>query len=80
MIVEDKVRVLGRGWVIISETDEPPTISDEIEVNGKGLVPDAEGQKFFTLRAVTVKNGMWDSAEATYSYTLHCLLRKTLSP
>jgi len=35
MIVEDKIRVLGRGWVIISETDEPPTISDEIEVNGK---------------------------------------------
>jgi hypothetical protein len=35
MIVEDKIRVLGRGWVIISETDEPPTISDEIKVNGK---------------------------------------------
>ena len=35
MIVQDKIRVLGRGWVIISETDEPPTISDEIEVNGK---------------------------------------------
>ena len=35
MIVEDKIRVLGRGWVIISEPEEPPTISDEIEVNGK---------------------------------------------
>ena len=35
MIVQDKIRVIGRGWVIISETDEPPTISDEIEVNGK---------------------------------------------
>ena len=35
MIVEDKIRVLGRGWIILSETDEPPTISDEIEVNGK---------------------------------------------
>ena len=35
MIVQDKIRVIGRGWVIISETDEPPTISDEIEINGK---------------------------------------------
>ena len=35
MIVQDKIRVTGRGWVIISETDEPPTISDEIEANGK---------------------------------------------
>ena len=35
MIVEDKIRVLGRGWVIITETDEPLTTSDEIESNGK---------------------------------------------
>ena len=35
MIVQDKIRVLGRGWVIISETDEPLTITDEILANGK---------------------------------------------
>ena len=35
MIVQDKIRGLGRGWVIISETDEPLTITDEILANGK---------------------------------------------
>jgi len=35
MIVQDKIHVLGRGWVIISETDEPPTIEDMVFVNDK---------------------------------------------
>ena len=35
MIVQDKIHVLGRGWVIISETDEPPTIEDMVFINDK---------------------------------------------
>ena len=35
MIVQDKIRVIGRGWVIITETDEPPTIEDMIFVNDR---------------------------------------------
>jgi len=43
---------------------------NEIKVSGKGRKADEQGQKFFTLRAVAVKDGMWDSDEAVYSYTL----------
>ena len=35
MIVQDKIHVLGRGWVIISETDEQPTIEGIVFVNNK---------------------------------------------
>lgn len=35
MIVQDKIHVLGRGWVILSEADEPPTLKDMVLAGDK---------------------------------------------
>ena len=35
MIVEDKIHVTGRGWVILSEADEPPTLKDMVLAGDK---------------------------------------------
>lgn len=35
MIVQDKIHVTGRGWVILSEADEPPTLKDIVLVGDK---------------------------------------------
>lgn len=35
MIVQDKIHVTGRGWVILSETDELPTLKDMVLAGDK---------------------------------------------
>ena len=42
MIVQDKIHVLGRGWVILSEADEPPTLKDMV----------LAGDKYFSIVGV----------------------------